>query len=85
MYQMIRYEPEARITAAEALEHPWLAAFHDPEEEFLGPQPQIFARWKDIEALETVEQFRDAIWNEIHVRTYSDWKSPTIETDFRLK
>jgi mitogen-activated protein kinase 7 len=64
---MIKYEPEARITAAVAMEHPWLAAFHDPEEEELLPQPQVFSRWHDIEKLETVEQFRDAIWDEIQV------------------
>jgi mitogen-activated protein kinase 7 len=85
MYQMIRYEPEERITAAEALEHPWLAAFHDPEEDLLAPQPQNFTRWKDIEALETVEEFRDAIWNEIHVRAYCDSKGCIIETDFGLR
>ncbi|KIM34236.1 hypothetical protein M408DRAFT_325692 [Serendipita vermifera MAFF 305830] len=65
LYQMVQYEPEARVTAAQALEHPWLAAFYDPEEELFGIQPQEFTRWKDIEALETVSQFRDAIWTEI--------------------
>lgn len=67
MHQMICYEPEARITAAQALEHPWLAAFYDPEEELYGMQPQDFTRWREIEALETVGQFRDAIWTEIQV------------------
>jgi len=67
MRQMIRYEPEKRITAAQALEHPWLATFYDPADE-PGPRPQVFTRWRDIETLETVEQFRDAIWNEIQVR-----------------
>lgn len=64
---MIKYEPETRITAAAALEHPWLAAFHEPEEEELLPQPQAFSRWRDIEEIETIDQFRDAIWEEIQV------------------
>jgi hypothetical protein len=70
MYQMIRYKPEARITAAKALEHPWLAAFYDPEEEEWGPKPQLFTRWKEIESLNTVEEFREAIWEEIQVSTH---------------
>ncbi|CAG8696704.1 7856_t:CDS:2, partial [Acaulospora colombiana] len=65
MYQMIRYKPEARITAAKALEHPWLAAFYDPEEEEWGTKPQLFTRWREIESLNTVEEFREAIWEEI--------------------
>ncbi|PVG04896.1 putative mitogen-activated protein kinase MpkA [Serendipita vermifera] len=65
MYQMIRYKPEARITAAKALEHPWLAAFYDPEEEEWGPKSHLFTRWKEIESLNTVEEFRNAIWEEI--------------------
>jgi len=71
MYQMIQYEPEKRITAAQALEHEWLAAFHDPEDDYMTPQPHSFTRWRDIESLETVEQFRDAIWDEITVRLLS--------------
>lgn len=67
MSRMIQYEPEKRISAAEALDHPWLAAFYDPEEDELLPQPQEFTRWQDIEELETVDEFREAIWEEIQV------------------
>ncbi|KAG8818494.1 hypothetical protein FRC19_010604 [Serendipita sp. 401] len=65
LYSMLCYEPELRITAAEALEHPWLAAFYDPEDELLATTAHLFSRWRKIESLETVEQFRDAIWDEI--------------------
>lgn len=67
MYQMLRYEPEKRATAASALEHPWLAAFYDPEDDYFAPQPVVFDRWREIESMQTVDEFRDAIWNEIKV------------------
>ncbi|CAG7847045.1 Mitogen-activated protein kinase spm1 Short=MAP kinase spm1; AltName: Full=MAP kinase pmk1 [Serendipita indica DSM 11827] len=63
--RMLCYEPERRITAADAMEHPWLAAFYDPEEEEMNGSPQPFTRWKEIEGLETLGQFREAIWAEI--------------------
>jgi hypothetical protein len=67
MYRMIKYEPEKRVTAAAALEHPWLAAFYDPDEDEFTPQPVEFSRWKDLEALQTLDEFREAIWDEIQV------------------
>lgn len=30
---MLQFEPEARISAADALRHPYLARFHDPNRE----------------------------------------------------
>ncbi|KAG8835562.1 hypothetical protein FRC17_002482 [Serendipita sp. 399] len=65
LYSMLCYEPELRITAAEAMEHPWLAAFYDPEDELLATPAHSFTRWRTIESLETIKQFRDAIWDEI--------------------
>ena len=69
--RLLCYEPERRITAADAMEHPWLAAFYDPEEEAMNGVPQPFTRWKEIEGLETLEQFREAVWNEIQVPRFS--------------
>ena len=47
----------------EALEHPWLASYHDVNDE--PGCPEVFERWRDIEKLETLPQFREAIFNEI--------------------
>ncbi|KAI0367000.1 kinase-like protein [Pilatotrama ljubarskyi] len=61
--KLLQFDPAERITVAEALEHPWLSAYHDVSDE---PEcPTKFERWKEIEKLETLPQFREAIFNEI--------------------
>ncbi|KAG6812746.1 hypothetical protein H0H92_000792 [Tricholoma furcatifolium] len=60
---MLAFDPNDRITVPEALEHPWLAAYHDESDE---PEcPVKFEKWRQIEQLETLEDFRTALWNEI--------------------
>ncbi|KAI0272579.1 kinase-like domain-containing protein [Gloeopeniophorella convolvens] len=49
---------------AKALAHPWLAAYHDVNDE--PSCPTKFDRWREIEELETIEQFRAALWAEIN-------------------
>lgn len=60
---MLAFDPSDRITVVEALEHPWLAAYHDESDEPVCPEP--FTKWREIEELETLEDFRDALWSEI--------------------
>jgi len=61
--KMLTFDPTTRITVTEALEHPYLSVYHDITDE---PEcPHKFGKWQEIEKLETLEQFRDAIWNEI--------------------
>ncbi|OSD05535.1 kinase-like protein [Trametes coccinea BRFM310] len=61
--KLLKFDPAERITVVDALEHPWLSAYHDVSDE---PEcPTKFERWKAIEELETLPQFREAIWNEI--------------------
>jgi mitogen-activated protein kinase 7 len=60
---MLTFDPAARITVPQALEHPWLASYHDVDDE---PEcPAKFEKWRQIEELETLEEFREALWNEI--------------------
>ncbi|KAJ7155525.1 kinase-like protein [Mycena crocata] len=60
---MLTFDPDQRFTVAEALEHPWLNGYHEPEEE---PEcPEVFEKWKAIEELKTLDEFRVALWNEI--------------------
>ena len=33
------FDPKKRITAAEALAHPYLAAYHDPQDEPVADEP----------------------------------------------
>lgn len=60
---MIAFDPSSRIAVPEALSHPWLAAYHEESDE--PDCPSKFERWKDIEKLQTLDEFRDALWKEI--------------------
>ena len=60
---MLWFDPTERITVPAALEHPWLSAYHDPEDE--PDCPKKFEKWREIEGLETLEEFREALWREI--------------------
>ena len=52
-----------RISVTQALAHPWLSSYHDVNDEPICPQN--FDRWREIEALQTVEELRVALWDEI--------------------
>ncbi|KAM8814162.1 mitogen-activated protein kinase 7 isoform 2-T2 [Rhynchonycteris naso] len=60
--RMLRFEPSARISAASALRHPFLAKYHDPDDEPDCAPPFDFAF--DREAL-TRERIKEAIVAEI--------------------
>lgn len=60
---MVTFDPAKRLTVLEALKHSYLEAYHDEEDE---PECESkYEHWKDIEKLETIDQFRTAIWNEV--------------------
>jgi len=60
---MLCFDPSRRVTVPGALEHAWLAAYHDPADE--PDCPYKFEKWREIEELETLEDYREALWNEI--------------------
>ena len=60
---MLTFDPAARITVTEALEHPYLASYHDVTDEPDCPEP--FERWRTLESLETLEQYKEMLYNEI--------------------
>lgn len=61
--KMVTFDPAKRLTVLEALKHPYLEAYHDEEDE---PECESrYEHWKEIEKLETTDQFRTAIWNEV--------------------
>ncbi|CAE6532442.1 unnamed protein product [Rhizoctonia solani] len=61
--QMVTFDPAKRLTVLEALKHPYLEAYHDEDDE---PECESkYENWKEIEKLETIDQFRTAIWNEV--------------------
>ncbi|KAF8159679.1 kinase-like domain-containing protein [Crassisporium funariophilum] len=61
--KMLCFDPSERITVPEALEHEWLSAYHDDTDE--PDCPVRFEKWREIEMLETMEEFREALWKEI--------------------
>ena len=60
---MITFDPTERITVAEALKHPWLSTYHNPDDE--PDCTESFHRWKEVEELETHDDFKRALWDEI--------------------
>jgi len=60
---MLSFDPSTRISVPDALSHPWLSSYHDVNDEPECIQP--FEKWHEIEQLETLEQFREALWKEI--------------------
>ena len=60
---MITFDPTARISVADALKHRWLATYHNPEDE--PDCAEGFQRWKEVEELESHEDFKRALWDEI--------------------
>ncbi|PCH44245.1 Pkinase-domain-containing protein [Wolfiporia cocos MD-104 SS10] len=78
--RMLTFDPAERITVSDALEHPWLASYHDVSDE---PEcAEKFERWKTLEALETLEQYKETLYNEIQdyrreVRSVTEDKPPS--------
>ncbi|KAF8605898.1 kinase-like protein [Ceratobasidium sp. AG-I] len=61
--KLVTFDPAKRLTVLEALKHPYLEAYHDEDDE---PECETkYDHWKEIEKLETTDQFRTAIWNEV--------------------
>jgi len=60
---MLCFDPSKRVTVPEALQHQWLSTYHDPIDE--PDCPVKFEKWREIEKLETLEEFREALWKEI--------------------
>ncbi|KAL9938415.1 hypothetical protein V8E36_003038 [Tilletia maclaganii] len=56
--KMLTWDPEERITAAEALQHPWLKAYHRSNANWTPPQP--FSRFADVEFIKSLPAFRAA-------------------------
>ncbi|KAI0343226.1 Pkinase-domain-containing protein [Trametopsis cervina] len=61
--KLILFDPTERPSAAQALAHPWLDTYHDESDEPVCLR--VFDRWRGIEKLETLEEYRDALVNEV--------------------
>lgn len=60
--KMLLFNPEKRVTVAEALEHPYMASLHDPKYEPVTSEPLDF----DFEDDEPdLERMREQVYNEM--------------------
>lgn len=60
--KMLVWDPEERITASEALQHPWLKAYHKSNSNWEAPTH--FSRFDEVEMLHTMEEFRMGLERE---------------------
>ncbi|TPX48858.1 hypothetical protein SeLEV6574_g01807 [Synchytrium endobioticum] len=70
--RMLVFDPKSRITAAEALAHPYLATYHDPTDE---PAADQAFDWSFGELDLPVAEWRRRIWEA--ATTYQDIESST--------
>lgn len=59
---MLAFDPTKRLDVVTALEHPYVGAYHDPADE---PDCEVFDRWEEVESLQTIEELRAALTQEI--------------------
>jgi len=59
--RMLVLDPDFRITAAQALEHPYLRQYHDPDDEPTADPVDLSFERLDL----GVNEWREKVWNEI--------------------
>lgn len=60
--KMLCWDPEERISAADALQHPWLKAYHRSNNNWTVPPP--FDRFDEVEMLTSIADFRGGLERE---------------------
>jgi mitogen-activated protein kinase 7 len=60
--QLLAFDPTKRIDVVTALDHPYVAAYHDLDDE---PECEVFDKWEEVEKLQTLDELREALTNEI--------------------
>ncbi|CCF57277.1 hypothetical protein KAFR_0C02840 [Kazachstania africana CBS 2517] len=64
--KMLVFDPSKRITAAEALRHPYLKTYHDPNDEPEGaPISPTFFEFDHFKDVLTTKDLKKLLWNEI--------------------
>lgn len=60
--KMLTWDPDERITADEALRHPWLKQYHRSNANWTPPPP--FSRFAEVELIDSIGDFRLALERE---------------------
>ena len=66
MQKMLKFDPAKRTSAEEALAHPFLATYHDPNDEPSGgPIPPTFFEFDYYKDVLSTKDLKKLLWNEI--------------------
>ncbi len=60
--KLLTWDPDQRLTAEEALQHPWLKAYHESNARWQSPQP--FDKFADVEFIHSLRQFKSSLQRE---------------------
>ncbi|RAH47861.1 mitogen-activated protein kinase mpkC [Aspergillus brunneoviolaceus CBS 621.78] len=60
--KMLVIDPDKRISAEEALEHPYLAVYHDPNDE---PVAETMFDWSFQDAVHSIDEWKIMIYSEV--------------------
>ncbi|KAJ1018575.1 hypothetical protein NDA16_004857 [Ustilago loliicola] len=60
--KLLTWDPDQRLTADEALMHPWLKAYHESNARWQPPQP--FDKFADVEFIHSLRQFKGSLQRE---------------------
>eukprot|EP00761_Pharyngomonas_kirbyi_P012417 gb/GECH01012444.1/.p1 GENE.gb/GECH01012444.1/~~gb/GECH01012444.1/.p1 ORF type:complete len:361 (+),score=46.75 gb/GECH01012444.1/:1-1083(+) len=63
MRKLLQFNPNKRLSAEEALEHPYVKLFHNPEEETTCPNPVKIAF--DDNTKYSINEYRDKLYSEV--------------------
>lgn len=60
--KLLTWDPDQRLTAKEALMHPWLKAYHESNARWQSPQP--FDKFANVEFIHSLRQFKGSLQRE---------------------
>lgn len=76
--KLLQFNPNKRLTAEQALEHPYLSKFHDPATEPNSPHPIKISI--DDDDKRSVSEYRDLLYSEI-LRKKKEIRSKSLKED----
>lgn len=78
--KMLAFDPHERITVEEALNHPYLAVWHDPQDE---PESKIKFDFKTFETVDDMESMKQLMIEE--VKNFRDFVRKPIQEQKRIQ